>query len=124
MRKAADVLSEASAIPAEGRRHAQAVIDGWLAAHVQLSAAGDATSRPELAGASHLTSSAERLSKADLQVELERFKARLRAGGLSGSTIHAYLLGSSLFARWLAGDYVPRARRSAGPGDAAPGAPS
>ena len=30
--------------------------------------------------------------------------ARLGAGGLSRSTIGAYLLGSSLFVRWLAGD--------------------
>ena len=124
MRKAAAVLSQASAIEAEERRHAQALIDGWLAAHAQLSAAGDATARSEPVDALHVTSSPERLSRADLDVELERFKARLGAGGLSGSTISAYLLGSSLFVRWLAGDYVPRGRRSAGPTDAAPEVPS
>ena len=47
------------------------------------------------------------LSPAALGDELGRFKAELRAGGLRESTIHAYLLGSSLFVRWLAGDYVP-----------------
>ena len=49
----------------------------------------------------------ERVPPADLRSELDRFKAELRAGGLKESTVHAYLLGSSLFVRWLAGDYVP-----------------
>ena len=121
MRKAADVLAEPGAIEAPERGHAKAVIDGWLAAHSQLSVEPSATSRSEVADAAHLP--ADRLSKADLDVELERFKDRLGAGGLSGSTIHAYLAGSSLFVRWLAGDYVPRGRRRAGPGDAAPEVP-
>ncbi len=55
---------------------------------------------------------------------LERFKARLGAGGLSRSTISAYLVGSSIFVRWLAGEYVPRGRRSVGPTDVAPEVPS
>lgn len=32
---------------------------------------------------------------------------QLRAAGLRESTIHSYLMGSTLFVRWLAGDYVP-----------------
>ena len=124
MRRAADVLAEPGTIEPAERRHAQAVISGWLAAHAQLSAEPSAASHSEFADAAHLPGPADRLSKAELEVELERFKDRLGAGGLSGSTIPAYLLGSSLFVRWLAGDYVPRGRRSAGPGDAAPGVPS
>lgn len=49
-----------------------------------------------------------RLSQAAyLRGEFGRFKAELRAGGLSESTVHSYLVGSSLFVRWLAGEYVP-----------------
>ena len=125
MRKAAGVLSQPSTIEAAERRHAQAVIDGWLAAHAQLSAVSEATSRSDVARAAQLTSPAgDQLSRADLDAELQHFKARLGAGGLSRSTISAYLLGSSLFVRWLAGDYVPRGRRSVGPSEAAPELPS
>jgi len=42
-----------------------------------------------------------------LRGELARFKADLREGGLRESTVHSYLMGSSLFVRWLAGEYVP-----------------
>ena len=124
MRKAADVLAEPGAVEPAERRHAQALTDGWLAAHSQLSAATNAPPRSEAPDAAHPARPVDRLSKPDLDVELERFKAGLGAGGLSGSTISAYLLGSSLFVRWLAGDYVPRGRRSAGPDNAAPEAPS
>ena len=124
MRKAAGVLSEASAIDAAERRRAQAVVDGWLAAHGQLSTAADADSLTEPTHGAHVAPPAEPLTAAELQSELQRFKARLGAGGLSRSTISAYLLGSSLFVRWLAGDYVPRGRRSLGPTDVAPEVPS
>lgn len=43
--------------------------------------------------------------------ELERFRADLRAAGLRASTIEQYLTGSTLFVRWLCGDYVPRGPR-------------
>ncbi len=46
-------------------------------------------------------------SETVLRGELERFKVELRAGGLRASTVHHYLVGSSLFVRWLAGEYVP-----------------
>jgi hypothetical protein len=124
MRKAAAVLSEASAIEAAERRRAQAVVEGWLAAHSQLSTAADAGSPSKPTPSADAASPAEPLTAAELQGELDRFKARLGAGGLSRSTISAYLLGSSLFVRWLAGDYVPRGRRSVGPTDVAPEVPS
>lgn len=47
------------------------------------------------------------LSPTELRTELDRFKMELRAAGLRESTVHAYLLGSSLFVRWLAGEYFP-----------------
>ncbi len=47
------------------------------------------------------------VAPADLRAELERFEHDLRAGGLRESTVHSYLMGSSLFVRWLAGEYVP-----------------
>jgi DNA-binding CsgD family transcriptional regulator len=48
----------------------------------------------------------------ELRGELDRFKAELRAAGLSGSTVHSYLTGARLFARWLAGDYAPGENRA------------
>ena len=57
-----------------------------------------------------LPPSSEPLHTEALGIELVRFGAALRAAGLRASTIHAYLLGASLFVRWLAGDYVPRGR--------------
>ena len=114
VRKAASVLADTSGIETEERRRTRAVIDGWLAAHAQLRPASDAPSPSEPTEVPHLTLVGEHVSAADLCGQLDRFKAGLRAGGLSGSTIHAYLLGSSLFVRWLAGDYVPRGRRSVG----------
>lgn len=59
------------------------------------------------------TSRSERLTPAELRSELDRFKAELEAGGLRGSTVHFYLVGASLFVRWLGGDYVPGSRRRA-----------
>lgn len=47
----------------------------------------------------------------DLHGELDKFKGELRQAGLRESTIHAYLMGSTLFVRWLAGDYTPGPRR-------------
>lgn len=47
------------------------------------------------------------MSESDLRGELDRFKGDLRDGGLRESTVHRYLTGSSLFVRWLAGEYVP-----------------
>ena len=64
-------------------------------------------------------SSAPPLEHAEVRDELGRFEAELRTAGLRESTIRAYLLGSSLFARWLAGEYAPgprRAERQAEPG--------
>ena len=55
-----------------------------------------------------------RLAESDLHSELDRFKEDLRKAGLRESTIHAYLLGSRLFVRWLAGDYAPGPRRAEG----------
>lgn len=124
VRKAASVLADSNGIGTEERRRTQAVIDGWLTAHSQLRAASDATSPSEPKEVRHSTLSAEPVSAADLCGQLDRFKAGLRAGGLSGSTIHAYLLGSSLFVRWLAGDYEPRGRPSVGRNGAAAGAES
>ena len=50
----------------------------------------------------------------DLLSELDRFKTDLRKAGQRESTIHAYLLGSRLFVRWLEGDYTPGPRRRDG----------
>ncbi len=101
MRKAASVLADAPAISAAERRDVQALIEGWLATRGERAATGGATAGADAASPS------QGLSPADLRSELDRFKAELRAGGLKESTVHAYLLGSSLFVRWLAGDYVP-----------------
>lgn len=115
VRRAKSVLAQAPVVDAGDRRHAQAVIGGWLAAHSQLIAAWDATPPVERPGPAAATSPTGRLSPADLRRELERFRSALRAGGISGSTIHAYLLGSSLFVRWLVGDYLPRGRSKRSP---------
>ena len=105
MRKAALALGEAPGIDPDHRRRAQAVVDGWLAAYVQLATPAAPPSMPAEA-----PSASERRDAEELRADLERFKTVLAAGGLSGSTIHAYLFGSSLFVRWLAGEYVPRGR--------------
>ncbi len=47
------------------------------------------------------------MSETELRGELDRFRADLCAAGLREATVHSYLMGSSLFVRWLAGDYVP-----------------
>lgn len=104
MRKAALVLSEAPGIDPAHRRRAQALVDGWLAAHVQLAAPAAPPSKPAE------PSAVARPNAEQLRADLERFKGVLAAGGLRGSTINAYLFGSSLFVRWLAGDYAPRGR--------------
>ena len=38
----------------------------------------------------------ERPDHSELRVELERFKRELQAGGLRESTVHSYLMGSTL----------------------------
>jgi hypothetical protein len=110
MGKAASVLAEPSAINAEDRRNAEAVINGWLAAHAQLVAARRLRSLSKPDEVSGEGCRGERLTRAQLRAELQRFQAEMRAAGLSESTIHAYLHGSSLFVRWLGGDYVPFSR--------------
>ena len=52
------------------------------------------------------------LGSMDLHTELARFKSELRQAGLRESTIHSYLMGSTLFVRWLVGDYEPGLRRA------------
>lgn len=47
------------------------------------------------------------LTPSELRAQLDRFRHELRAAGLRESTVQSYLAGSSLFVRWLAGDYVP-----------------
>ena len=47
------------------------------------------------------------MSQTELRGKLDRFKVELRAAGLKEATVHSYLMGSSLFVRWLAGEYVP-----------------
>lgn len=104
MREAACVLAEATGMNADERRNAQAVIDGWLAAHREPKSAASAA---EHAGPRASVPVSGPLSPGDLRAQLERFKEELRAGGLRESTIHSYLCGSRLFVRWLAGEYVP-----------------
>lgn len=107
MRKAASLLGDAPVSDDDDPRHARAAIELWLAAYPERVEAAGAPLPFQPGGAADATSPSERLSPADLRGELDRFKAELEVGGLRQSTIHAYLLGSSLFVRWLAGDYVP-----------------
>ena len=58
-----------------------------------------------------LAATTPRPAASELAGELDRFKEDLRAAGLRASTIHQYLTGSTLFVRWLAGDYEPRGPR-------------
>ena len=41
----------------------------------------------------------------DLQRELERFEAEARRAGLKDNTIRTYVDRSTIFVRWLAGEY-------------------
>ena len=102
MRAAAKVLPERSDVSPE-RRSPAGVVARQDADQLTLNAAAVAPSALSPPG---------RPTAAALRVELDRFKADLRAAGLRESTIRAYLLGSSLFVRWLAGDYVPGPRRA------------
>lgn len=43
----------------------------------------------------------------ELETELERFERELRAARLKESTVRTYVDRSSIFVRWLAGDYQP-----------------
>lgn len=54
---------------------------------------------------------AEQWTLDELRAELERFKEELRSAGLRESTVYSYLNGSTMFVRWLAGEYAPRGRR-------------
>ena len=104
VRTASTALAETPGIDPAHRHRAQARVQGWLAAHSQL------TSIPVPPRKATAASAPDPLSAAQLRGELERFRASLRAGGLRQATIAAYLHGSSLFVRWLAGEYVPRGR--------------
>lgn len=110
VRQAAGVVAAAPLMTPGERRHAEGVIDGWLVAHGQLTA-DNGTSPPRLNDGEEGAPSSERSSQAELRRGLERFEAGLRAAGLRQSTISAYVLGCSLFVRWLSGDYVPPPRR-------------
>lgn len=55
------------------------------------------------------------MSETDLRGQLRRFGAELRAAGLRESTVHSYLTGSSLFVRWIAGEYAPGSGRAERP---------
>lgn len=44
----------------------------------------------------------------ELDRELRRFEAELRRAGLKESSVATYVDRSSLFIRWLRGDYEPR----------------
>lgn len=112
MRTATGSLGEVPGVGADDCGQAQAVIDPRLAAHSEQTEAAETSLPSELTGAADGASPSQRLSPADLRVELDRFKIDLQVGGLRHSTIHSYLLGSSLFVRWLAGDYVPGAARA------------
>ena len=107
VRGAAGVMERDGEIGGDQRRHAEAMIDRWLAVHPEL--AGDVSSPPDPTEAALPCG---RAGQPDLRGELQRFKAELRAGGLRESTIHSYLMGSSLFVRWLTGDYVPGTGRA------------
>lgn len=48
----------------------------------------------------------------DLERELERFEAELRAAGLAESSIRTYVDRSRNFVRWLAGEFNPRGPRA------------
>ena len=56
---------------------------------------------------------AARADAIHLSAELDRFAGELRAAGLKEATVQQYLVGSSLFVRWLADDYTPGGRRAA-----------
>ena len=109
IRKAAIALAETRGVDPAHRRRAQARLDGWLAAYSQLTPIAEAPAEPTSASAEGAPF--EPLTATELRGELERFRAALRAARLRESTITAYLFGSSLFVRWLAGEYVPRERQ-------------
>jgi hypothetical protein len=46
----------------------------------------------------------------ELDAELGRFEAELRAAGLTDSSVHTYVDRSERFLRWLVGDYRPGRR--------------
>ncbi|MCA1697860.1 MAG: hypothetical protein LC790_02720 [Actinobacteria bacterium] len=59
------------------------------------------------------------MSAGELHGKLDRFRGELHAAGLRKSTVDSYLAGSTLFVRWLAGDYAPGTRRAEAPPGAA-----
>jgi hypothetical protein len=48
----------------------------------------------------------------ELKKELTTFEAELRAARLRETSVRTYVDRSSIFLRWLAGDYHPRAPRT------------
>lgn len=74
-------------------------------------AVGDASASDGEPTATNAAPPSERVTASDLFVELDRFRCELRAAGLKEATVQQYLVGASLFVRWVAGDYVPGARR-------------
>lgn len=67
------------------------------------------------------SSSRSERAASDLQAELGQYKHALREAGLTEATIYNYLVGSSRFVRWLAGEYAPGAGRPAFSARADPG---
>jgi hypothetical protein len=45
---------------------------------------------------------------AELLAELEEFERELKAAGLRDSSVRTYTDRTSIFLRWLVGDYTPR----------------
>lgn len=48
----------------------------------------------------------------DLRIELDRFESEARRAGLKENTVRTYVDRSSIFLRWLAGDYQFQGPRS------------
>lgn len=48
----------------------------------------------------------------ELEQELRRFEAELRAAKLAENSVRTYVDRSAIFVRWLAGDYKPRGPQS------------
>jgi hypothetical protein len=117
LRAAAKVLGQMPSAENYDHARAQGLIDGWLAAR-QERVTGARADRPEAdaampeaseesTGTGSPPASAGVDPSTDLRIELDGFRTALRAGGLGHATVHSYLVGSTLFVRWLAGEYIP-----------------
>lgn len=53
----------------------------------------------------------------DLQENLKKFERELRAAGLKPNSIHTYVHRTSIFLRWLTGEYQPHGPRQAAGGE-------